>query len=66
MCVRLYSEESFQGRPVFTEPEILRTNLAAVILQMKSLSLGAVEEFPFLEKLQWAADRGWVSDAFWN
>jgi ATP-dependent helicase HrpA len=50
VCVRLYSEESFQGRPLFTEPEILRTNLAAVILQMKALKLGAIEEFPFLER----------------
>jgi ATP-dependent helicase HrpA len=50
VCVRLYSEESFQERPLFTEPEILRTNLAAVILQMKALKLGAIEEFPFLER----------------
>jgi ATP-dependent helicase HrpA len=50
VCIRLYSEESFAGRPLFTEPEILRTNLAAVILQMKSLKLGPIEEFPFLEK----------------
>lgn len=50
VCVRLYSESDFQTRPVFTEPEILRTNLAAVILQMKALRLGAVEDFPFLEK----------------
>jgi ATP-dependent helicase HrpA len=50
VCVRLYSEENFLARPVFTEPEILRTNLAAVILQMKALKLGAVEEFPFLQR----------------
>jgi ATP-dependent helicase HrpA len=50
VCVRLYAEEDFVSRPAFTEPEILRTNLAAVILQMKALRLGAVEEFPFLEK----------------
>jgi ATP-dependent helicase HrpA len=50
VCVRLYSEESFAGRPLYTEPEILRTNLAAVILQMKALKLGAIEDFPFLEK----------------
>ncbi len=50
VCVRLYAEEDFLSRPAFTEPEILRTNLAAVILQMKALRLGAVEEFPFLEK----------------
>jgi ATP-dependent helicase HrpA len=50
VCVRLYSEESFGGRPLYTEPEILRTNLAAVILQMKALKLGAIEDFPFLER----------------
>jgi ATP-dependent helicase HrpA len=50
VCIRLYSEEDFLARPLFTEPEILRTNLAAVILQMKSLRLGPIEEFPFLEK----------------
>jgi len=49
ICIRLYSEENFQARPLFTEPEILRTNLAAVILQMKSLRLGPIEEFPFLQ-----------------
>lgn len=49
ICIRLYSEENFAGRPVFTEPEILRTNLAAVILQMKALRLGPIEEFPFLQ-----------------
>jgi ATP-dependent helicase HrpA len=50
VCIRLYSEENFAARPLFTEPEISRTNLAAVILQMKSLRLGPIEEFPFLEK----------------
>jgi ATP-dependent helicase HrpA len=50
VCIRLYSEENFLARPVFTEPEILRTNLAAVILQMKALRLGAIEVFPFLER----------------
>jgi ATP-dependent helicase HrpA len=50
VCVRLYSEENFLARPLFTEPEILRTNLAAVILQMKALKLGAIEDFPFLER----------------
>ena len=49
VCVRLYSEEDFQNRPAFTEPEILRTNLANVILQMKSQRLGEVQEFPFVE-----------------
>jgi ATP-dependent helicase HrpA len=49
ICVRLYSEEDFLSRPRFTEPEILRTNLAAVILQMKALKLGEVQDFPFVE-----------------
>jgi ATP-dependent helicase HrpA len=50
IAIRLYSEEDFAKRPAFTEPEILRTNLAAVILQMISLGLGAIESFPFLTK----------------
>ena len=49
VCIRLYSEEEFLARPAFTEPEVLRTNLASVILQMKSLRLGEVEKFPFME-----------------
>jgi len=49
ICIRLYSEEDFESRPAFTEPEILRTNLAAVILQMTALGLGDIENFPFLE-----------------
>ncbi|MFZ4573295.1 MAG: ATP-dependent RNA helicase HrpA, partial [Phycisphaerales bacterium] len=49
VCVRLYSEESFKERPRFTDPEILRTSLAAVILKMKSLELGPVDKFPFVE-----------------
>jgi ATP-dependent helicase HrpA len=49
ICIRLYSEEEFEARPRFTDPEILRTNLASVILQMAALGLGAIEEFPFLE-----------------
>lgn len=49
ICIRLYSEEQFEARPRFTDPEILRTNLASVILQMAALGLGAIEEFPFLE-----------------
>nr|WP_254431426.1 ATP-dependent RNA helicase HrpA [Agromyces sp. Marseille-P2726] len=48
IAIRLYSEDDYQKRPEFTDPEILRTNLAAVILQMASLGLGAVEDFPFL------------------
>lgn len=49
VCVRLYSEEDFQSRAEFTDPEILRSSLAAVILRMKSLKIGDVENFPFLE-----------------
>ena len=49
IAIRLYSEEDFLKRPEFTEPEILRTNLAAVILQMISLGLGDIAKFPFLQ-----------------
>ena len=49
ICIRLYAEDDFDARPEFTEPEILRTNLASVILQMASLGLGDVAGFPFLE-----------------
>ncbi|MGV8973542.1 MAG: ATP-dependent RNA helicase HrpA, partial [Rhodoglobus sp.] len=49
IAIRLYSEEDFGKRPEFTEPEILRTNLAAVILQMISLGLGDIAAFPFLQ-----------------
>lgn len=48
IAIRLYGEEDFERRPEFTDPEILRTNLAAVILQMAALGLGPIEEFPFL------------------
>ncbi|MDP4494510.1 ATP-dependent RNA helicase HrpA [Vibrio cholerae] len=48
-CIRLYSEEDFLSRPEFTDPEILRTNLASVILQMTALGLGDIEAFPFVE-----------------
>ena len=50
ICIRLYEQSDFDGRPRFTDPEILRSSLAGVILRMKSLRLGAVEEFPFLER----------------
>ncbi|MGW0042673.1 ATP-dependent RNA helicase HrpA [Rhodococcus sp. NPDC003348] len=50
ICIRLYSEEDFESRPEFTEPEILRTNLASVVLQMTALGLGDIEAFPFVEK----------------
>jgi ATP-dependent helicase HrpA len=49
ICVRLYSEEDFNGRPAFTDPELLRSSLAAVILRALSLNLGKVEDFPFLD-----------------
>ncbi len=49
ICVRLYSETDFDGRPEFTEPEILRSSLASVILRMAALRLGDVTEFPFIE-----------------
>ena len=57
ICVRLYSEEDFNSRPQYTEPEILRTNLASVILQMKSLRLGQVQDFPFIEPPDYRAIR---------
>ena len=49
ICIRLYAEEDYLARPEFTDPEILRTNLASVILQMTSLRLGDVARFPFLD-----------------
>jgi ATP-dependent helicase HrpA len=49
ICIRLYDEKDFASRPRFTDPEILRSSLAGVILRMKALGLGLVEEFPFLE-----------------
>lgn len=52
VCVRLYSQEDFLSRPEFTDPEILRTNLAAVILQMVALHLGNITKFPFIDPPQ--------------
>jgi ATP-dependent helicase HrpA len=49
ICIRLYSEEDFEERPRFTDPEILRTNLASVLLQMAALRLGDIADFPFLD-----------------
>ena len=60
VCIRLYSEEDFNSRPEFSEPEIQRTNLAAVILQMLSLKLGDVTEFPFVD----APDNRFVKDGY--
>ncbi|MCC5857406.1 MAG: ATP-dependent RNA helicase HrpA [Ectothiorhodospiraceae bacterium] len=60
ICIRLYSEEDFLSRPAFTDPEILRTNLAAVILQMEAQGLGSVEDFPFVEP----PDRRYINDGY--
>src|SRR5690606_17880652 len=60
LCIRLYSEEDFNSRPAYTEPEIRRTNLAAVILQMLALKLGNIEDFSFLEP----ADSRSIKDGF--
>ena len=49
VCIRLYTEEDFAARPAFTDPEILRTNLASVILQMAALDLGDMADFPFID-----------------
>ncbi|HEX3513440.1 MAG TPA: ATP-dependent RNA helicase HrpA [Trebonia sp.] len=49
ICIRLYSQEDFESRPEFTDPEILRTNLASVILQMAAARLGDVRKFPFVD-----------------
>jgi len=50
VCYRLYTEDDFKARPEFTEPELLRTNLAAVVLQMKGLDIGDIAQFPFMEQ----------------
>jgi ATP-dependent helicase HrpA len=60
VCVRLYAQSDFLGRAEFTMPEIQRTNLAAVILQMQALGLGTIEEFPFLD----APDSRFINDGF--
>lgn len=60
VCIRLYSEEDFNARPEFSDPEIQRTNLAAVILQMLSLRLGDVENFPFVD----APDNRFIKDGY--
>lgn len=58
ICIRLYSEEDFNSRPEFTDPEILRTNLASVILQMTALGLDDIEAFPFVD----APDKRHIQD----
>ncbi|GAA6183188.1 MULTISPECIES: ATP-dependent RNA helicase HrpA [Aliiglaciecola] len=60
ICIRLYSEDDFNGRPEFTDPEILRTNLASVILQMLSLKLGDIQDFPFVQP----PDNRFINDGF--
>jgi len=60
ICVRLYPESDFNTRAAFTDPEILRTNLASVILQMKALGLGDIEAFPFIEP----PDRRMIRDGY--
>ncbi|WP_210507031.1 ATP-dependent RNA helicase HrpA [Naasia sp. SYSU D00057] len=60
IAIRLYSEEDFEKRPEFTDPEILRTGLSAVILQMLDLDLGEIEDFPFLQP----PDKRGVRDGF--
>lgn len=50
ICIRLYEQKDFESRPRFTDPEILRSSLAGVILRMKSLHLGVVEDFPFIDR----------------
>ncbi|WP_420555312.1 ATP-dependent RNA helicase HrpA [Neptuniibacter marinus] len=60
ICIRLYSEEDFVSRPEFTDAEIRRTNLAAVILQMLSLKLGDIAEFPFVDP----PDNRFINDGF--
>ncbi|MCH8500068.1 MAG: ATP-dependent RNA helicase HrpA [Marinobacter sp.] len=60
ICFRLYDEPDFLGRPEFTDPEILRTNLASVILQMATLGLGEIARFPFLD----APDSRQINDGY--
>ena len=60
VCIRLYSEEDFDARAEFTEPEILRTNLSSVILQMASMRLGDIDTFPFVE----APDSKFINDGY--
>jgi len=60
ICIRLYSEEDFDSRPAFTEPEIQRSNLASVILQMRLLKLGDPDDFPFVDP----PENGLIRDGF--
>jgi len=60
VCFRLYSEEDFNSRPEFTDPEIVRTNLASVILQMLQMRIGDIRDFPFVD----APDQRLINDGF--
>ncbi|WP_394201984.1 ATP-dependent RNA helicase HrpA [Shewanella waksmanii] len=60
ICIRLYAEDDFNSRPEFTDPEILRTNLASVILQMLSIGLGDIAAFPFIQP----PDQRYIKDGF--
>lgn len=60
ICIRLYAQEDLEARPRYTDPEILRTNLASVILRLKALGIGEVEDFPFLDP----PNRRQVTDAY--
>ncbi len=60
VCIRLYSEDDFNARPMFTDPEIKRTSLASVILQLSSLHFGDIEDFPFVEP----PDGRYISDGY--
>ncbi|MDO6563837.1 ATP-dependent RNA helicase HrpA [Amphritea sp. 1_MG-2023] len=60
ICIRLYGEDDFNARPEFTDAEIRRTNLAAVILQMLNLRLGAIDQFPFIDP----PDSRYINDGF--
>ena len=60
VCLRLYSQEDFESRPEFAEPEIARSDLTAVLLQLAALGLGAGDDFPFLD----APDRRYVNDGY--
>nr|WP_037427710.1 ATP-dependent RNA helicase HrpA [Shewanella colwelliana] len=60
ICIRLYDEQDFNNRPEFTDPEILRTNLASVILQMLAIGLGDIEGFPFIQP----PDSRYIRDGF--
>lgn len=59
ICIRLYDQDDFDGRPEFTDPEILRTSLASVMLQMASVGLGSMDDFPFID----TPDRRSIRDA---